>query len=30
MRQLPTPDLPELPDQSVLEEIVAATAHPPA
>ena len=27
MRSLPTADLPELPNQSVLEEIVAATAH---
>ena len=28
VRSLPTTDLPELPNQSVLEEIVAATALP--
>lgn len=30
IRQLPTLDLPELPDQSVLDQIVAATAQAPA
>jgi hypothetical protein len=30
IRQLPTLDLPELPDQSVLDQIVAATSQPPA
>ena len=30
IRQLPTLDLPELPGQSVLDEIIAATAQPPA
>ena len=30
VRALPTTDLPDLPNQSVLEEIVAATAHHPA
>jgi hypothetical protein len=30
VRSLPTTDLPDLPNQSVLDEIVAATAHPPA
>jgi flavorubredoxin len=30
IRQLPTIDVPPLPDQSVLDEIVAATSQPPA
>jgi hypothetical protein len=28
VRQLPTLDAPALPDQSVLDQIIAATAHP--
>ena len=28
VRQLPTVDAPLLPDQSVLDQIIAATAHP--
>ncbi len=30
LRELPTLDLPELPDQSILDEIIAATAQPTA
>lgn len=30
IRELPTLDLPPLPDQSVLDQIIAATAQPPA
>ena len=30
IRALPTLDLPELPDQSILDQIIAATAQPPA
>ena len=30
IRALPTIDLPELPDQSILDQIIAATAQPPA
>ena len=30
IRQLATLDLPELPGQSVLDEIIAATSQPPA
>jgi flavorubredoxin len=30
LRELPTLDLPELPDQSILDEIIAATAQPSA
>ena len=30
VRQLPTLDPPPLPDHSVLEQILAATGHPPA
>jgi hypothetical protein len=30
VRGLPSADVPPLPDQSVLDQIVAATAQPPA
>ena len=30
VRELPTLDAPTLPDQSILEQIVAATSQPPA
>jgi hypothetical protein len=30
IRQLPTTECPPLPDQSVLDQIVAATSQPPA
>jgi hypothetical protein len=30
IRQLPTMDLPQLPDQSILDEIIAATSQPPS